>query len=174
MTERPQPSAEQLARLAALRQPRPAEVAEVAVTTAAASPSTRRAKPAQLSKIVTAGLSTSLVLGLVTAMGWSAASTGASDTGSTPLPTVGPIVLAPSQPVADPTVLITAPVTVPAPVAAAPAGEPVIVPAPAAPAAVPVTAAPAPVVIDVAVPAPQPVAQPAPSGGSNGQTKQSK
>jgi hypothetical protein len=174
MTERPQPSAEQLARLAALRQPRPAEVAEVAVTTAAASPSTRRAKPAQLSKIVTAGLSTSLVLGLVTAMGWSATSTGASDTGSTPLPTVGPIVLAPSQPVVDPTVLITAPVTVSAPVVAAPAGEPVIVPATAAPAAVPVTAAPAPVVIDVAVPAPQPVAQPAPSGDSNGQTKQSK
>jgi hypothetical protein len=171
MTERPQPSAEQLARLAALRQPRPAEAAG---TAAVASPSPRRAKPAQLSKIVTAGLSTSLVLGLVTAMGWSAASTGASDTGSTPLPTVGPIVLAPAQPVADPTVLITAPVTLSAPVGAAPAGEPVVVPATAAPVAVPVTAAPAPVVIDVAVPAPQPVAQPAPSGGSNGQTKQSK
>jgi hypothetical protein len=170
MTERPQPSEEQLARLAALRQQRPAEVA---LTPTVAPRSTRRTKPAQLSKIVTAGVSTSLVLGLVTAMGWSATSTGASDTGSTPLPAVGPIVLAPSQPLADPTVLITAPVTVPAPVGAAPA-EATTVPVAVAPAAVPVTAAPAPVVIDVAVPAPQPVAQPASGGGSNGQTKQSK
>jgi len=126
-----------------------------------------------LSKIVTAGLSTSLVLGLVTVMGWSA-TTGASDSGSTPQPAVGPIVLAPSQPLADPTVLMTAPVTVPASVGAAPAVEPTAVPVAAAPVTVPVTAAPAPVVIDIAVPAPQPVAQPAPSGGSNGQTKQSK
>ena len=170
MTDRPQPSPEQLARLAALRQQRPTEVP---LTQAATPRSTRRTKPAQLSKIVTAGLSTSLVLGLVTVMGWSA-TTGASDTGSTPQPAVGPIVLAPTQPLADPTVLMTAPVTVPASVGAAPAVEPTAVPVAAAPVTVPVTAAPAPVVIDIAVPAPQPVAQPAPSGGSNGQTKQSK
>ena len=170
MTDRPQPSPEQLARLAALRQQRPTEVP---LTQAATPRSTRRTKPAQLSKIVTAGLSTSLVLGLVTVMGWSA-TTGASDSGSTPQPAVGPIVLAPSQPLADPTVLMTAPVTVPASVGAAPAVEPAAVPVAAAPVTVPVTAAPAPVVIDIAVPAPQPVAQPAPSGGSNGQTKQSK
>ena len=171
MTDRPQPSPEQLARLAALRQQRPAAVP---LAQAATPKSTRRAKPAQLSKIVTAGLSTSLVLGLVTVMGWSATTTGASDTGSTPQPAVGPIVLAPSQPLADPTVLMTAPVTVPASVGAAPALEPTAVPVAAAPVTVPVAAAPAPVVIDIAVPAPQPVAQPAPSGGSNGQTKQSK
>ena len=170
MTDRPRPSPEQLARLAALRQQRPAAVP---LAQAATPKSTRRAKPAQLSKIVTAGLSTSLVLGLVTVMGWSA-TTGASDTGSTPQPAVGPIVLAPTQPLADPTVLMTAPVTVPALVGAAPAVEPTAVPVAAAPVTVPVTAAPAPVVIDIAVPAPQPVAQPAPSGGSNGQTKQSK
>ena len=171
MTDRLQPSPAQLARLAALRQPRPTEMP---LTQAATPRSTRRTKPAQLSKIVTAGLSTSLVLGLVTVMGWSAATTVASDTGSTPQPAVGPIVLAPSQPLADPTVLMTAPVTVPASVGAAPAVEPAAVPVAVAPVAVPVTAAPAPVVIDIAVPAPQPVAQPAPSGGSNGQTKQSK
>ncbi|MEI6404086.1 MAG: hypothetical protein WCP59_18075 [Actinomycetota bacterium] len=170
MTDRPQLSPEQLARMAALRQQRPTEVP---LTQAATPRSTRRTKPAQLSKIVTAGLSTSLVLGLVTVMGWSA-TTGASDSGSTPQPAVGPIVLAPSQPLADPTVLMTAPVTVPASVGAAPAVEPTAVPVAAAPVTVPVTAAPAPVVIDIAVPAPQPVAQPAPSGGSNGQTKQSK
>ena len=167
MTDRTQPSAEQLARLAALRQQRPVEVPLTPAGTPASR--SRRTKPAQLSKIVTAGLSTSLVLGLVTAMGWNATSTSASDTGSTPQPAVGPLVIAPSQPVADPVVPVGAPVTVPATIGAAPAAEPVTVPVAVAP-----TTAPAPVVIDVAVPAPQPVAQPAPSGGSNGTTKQSK
>jgi hypothetical protein len=124
-----------------------------------------------MSKIVTAGLSTSLVLGLVTAMGWHANGTVGADTGTTPQPTIGPITLVSDQQVVDPAAVVTVPAPLPAAV------EPIVQPLDAVPAApTPTTAAPAPipVVIDVAVPAPQPAAQPASNGASNGQTKQSK
>jgi hypothetical protein len=178
MTERPQPSPEQLARLAALRQSRPTEVSPAGAP-ARAPQGSRRAKPAQLSKIVTAGVSTSLVLGLVTAMGWHASSTATADTAPTPQPAVGPITLVSAQPLADPGAVVT--VTLPA--TPPPVVDPIIQPLGAAPATVPAATAPAPttaapapvpVVIDVAVPAPQPAAQPASNGASNGQTKQSK
>ena len=174
MTERAQPSPEQLARLAALRQSRPTEVSPSA-SPARTPQESRRAKPAQMSKIVTAGLSTSLVLGLVTAMGWHANGAAVSDNDTPPQPTLGPITLFTDQQVVDPAAVVTVPATVPAAV------EPITQPLGAAPAAVPAAPtptaaapAPAPVVIDVAVPAPQPAAQPASNGASNGQTKQSK
>lgn len=178
MTERPQPSPEQLARLAALRQARPTEV-QHSSGPARAPQSSRRAKPAQMSKIVTAGLSTSLVLGLVTAMGWHANGTAGADNGTPSQPTLGPITLVSDQQVADPAAVVTVPATLPATLPAV--VDPITQPLGAAPATVPATPAPTtaapapvPVVIDVAVPAPQPAAQPASNGASNGTTKQSK
>lgn len=174
MTERPQPSSEQLARLAALRQARPTEVPHSSGI-ARVPQSSRRAKPAQMSKIVTAGLSTSLVLGLVTAMGWHANGSAGADNGTTPQPTLGPITLVSDQQVADPGAVVTVPATQPAvvdPISQPVGATPVSVPA--APAPTTAAPAPVPVVIDVAVPAPQAAAQPASNGASNGTTKQSK
>jgi hypothetical protein len=106
MTDLPPPAAEGVSlsaaeRLAALR-----------------TPSKQRGRPALAAKVLAAGLSTTAMLGLVTAMGWPAdAPTGQNTAASTtpptaPATTVAPLVPATTLPGAQPTTV--PPVTVPA------------------------------------------------------------
>lgn len=111
----------------------------------------KRQKPAHTSKIFTAGLSTTALLGMVAAMGWPSGSSAAqSSAPSVPDPAaVTPVVFA--LPSAPPTTAAPAPVTVPATAATV---APLVTLPPTTPAPVVVT----PAVIPVAVPAPaQPV-----------------
>jgi hypothetical protein len=94
------------------------------------APSRRRSKPAHTSKILSAGISTTALLGLVTAMGWPSG-TGSAQSAAPP---AGPQAVTPAAP--------TVPTAVPQlPVVATPAPAPVEVPV-AIPAAVPVTPVP--------------------------------
>ena len=130
MTEPVSPSAAE--RLAALR-----------------APSKERGKPAHTWKILTAGMSTSAMFGLVAAMGWGGTAH------STALPPDTAVQIVPSAPVATIPVatipVTTTPVTTVPTAGVTPTAAPVI---PVIPATVPPTTA-VPVVIPVAVPAPQ-------------------
>lgn len=129
MTEPVSPSAAE--RLAALR-----------------APSKERGRPAHTWKILTAGMSTSAMFGLVAAMGWGGTAQ------STALPPDTAVQIVPSAPVATipvATIPVATSVTTVAPPGVTPAAAPVI---PVIPATEPPTTA-APVAIPVAVPAPQ-------------------
>lgn len=119
----------------------------------------KRRKPAHTSKIMTAGISTTALLGLVTAMGWPTGTSNAQNTAQT-VPGTGAITPTAVQvaPVAAVAVALpaataaTVPVVVDTTVPAAPATVQALVPA-----TVPTTVAPPRVVVPVAVPAAQPV-----------------
>lgn len=109
------------------------------------APSKERGRPAHTWKILTAGMSTSAMFGLVAAMGWGGTAQ------STALPPDTAVQIVPSAPVATipvATIPVATPVTTVAPPGVTPAAAPVI------PATEPPTTA-APVAIPVAVPAPQ-------------------
>jgi hypothetical protein len=122
---------------AAMTDPVPASAAERLA--ALRAPSKDRGKPAHAWKILTAGMSTSAMFGLVAAMGWGGTAQ------STALPPDTAVQIVPSAPVA------TIPVTTAPPIALTPiadsedSGTAVAAPLPTA----------APVIIPVAVPAPQ-------------------
>jgi hypothetical protein len=117
-----------------------------------------RGKPAHVGKILTAGLSTSAMFGLVAAMGWGSTVQGSAlppDTAVQVVP-VAPVVTnaTTTSTTTTPTTTVVAPI-------AAPMSDDAPVPTPPAITA-PVTAAPVatdPVTIPVAVPAPAPPAQ---------------
>ncbi|MDP9463550.1 MAG: hypothetical protein M3P52_02905 [Actinomycetota bacterium] len=114
-------------------------------------PAEKRRKPAHTSKILTAGLSTTALLGLVTAMGWQ---TGSAQTTTLPEPAIQSATpVAPVVPVVPVVPVMPALATVPTT---------------AAPVAVP-----APVVIPVAVPVAQVPVQISGGAASNTTTKAS-
>ena len=129
----------------------------------------KRRKPAHTSKILTAGISTTALLGLVTAMGWPT-SVGNAQTAAPVAPDTTPLAqLLPITPAATPTVpaVVVAPSVAPAP-ATLPATLPPTVPATAAP-----VVTQAPVVIPVAIPVARPVVKKARRAVSNTVTKTS-
>ena len=137
----PEISASAAERLAALRQP---------------STSKKRQKPAHTSKVLTAGLSTTALLGMVAVMGWQSG-TGTAQTSTSPtlaVPTEQTAAPTPVTPTVAP--LVPTPTTVSGVIAVPPA------PAPAAtipvPATLPVIQVPV-VQVPVAVPAAQPPAR---------------
>lgn len=121
-------------------------------------PAQKRRKPAHSSKIMTAGISTTALLGLITAMGWPTGTGNAqSATQVAPVtdaltPVAQVIQVPPLVPVVPATTALVVPVVIDTTVAAAPAALPAVVPE-----TVPATVAPVPVVVPVAVPVAQPV-----------------
>jgi hypothetical protein len=115
----------------------------------------KRQMPAQASKIIAAGLSTSMILGLVAVMGWTAEAETSEQPAPAPVPLAPPaaplLPPVPSTTPAAPGSIVGAPEQ---PLAAVLPVEPV--PADTAP-----TAAPQPVVVELTVPQ----AQPASGGG---------
>ena len=123
------------------------------------APSGKRTKPANTSKILAAGLSTTALFGLVTAMGWPS---GPGSVQATAAP-VTPVIQA-AAPAAIPAVAATTAVVSPAPV------QPTV--APLVPAAPVVQAAPAPVAVPIVIPVAVPVAQPAAQPAASNTTTQ--
>ncbi len=123
-------------------------------------PAQKRRQPAHTSKILTAGISTTALLGLVTAMGWQTAAESAQ---TTSLATTQVAPVAPAAPVTPVTPVTAVAQTVVPLVSVVPA--PATVPATAAP-----LAAPAPVVIPVAVPVAQPPVQMTSGGAASNTT----
>lgn len=103
----------------------------------------QRQVPAQASKIIAAGLSTSMILGLVAVMGW----TAEAETTQSPTPVPSTV------PVATP--IQTAPATPTTVAAGAASTEPSLAVVPAETAT---TVAPQPVVVELTVPQAQPAA----------------
>ena len=123
------------------------------------APSGKRTKPANTSKILAAGLSTTALFGLVTVMGWP---TDAGSAQATAAP-VAPIIQA-AAPAAIPTLAAPTAVVSPAPV------QPTV--APLVPVAPAVQAAPAPVAVPIVIPVAVPVAQPAAQAAASNTTTQ--
>ena len=130
------------------------------------APSAKRKKPAHTSKVLTAGISTTALFGMVAVMGWQSTH-GAASAAAAPEATVP---VAPLVPVVTPSTTIFVPTPVPSTVAPL---APAVTVAPVT--AAPVTAAPVvvPVVIPVAVPAPAPQPKAAKAVKSNTATKSS-
>lgn len=114
------------------------------------APSKKRSRPANTSKILSAGLSTTAMFGLVTAMGWSSGAGSVQATAAPVAPIIQGAAAAAAPTVAAPTAVVSA-----APV------EPTVAPlVPVAPAQPAVPAPAAPVVVPVVIPVAVPVAQP--------------
>ena len=109
-----------------------------------------RQAPAQVSRIIAAGLSSSMVLGLVAVMGWTATSSEV-DQPATVSPPAVPATVAPTLATIPQTPVSTGALTPDPSAAAAP-----VAPAPTETA--PAAAAPQPVVVELTVPAAQPAA----------------
>jgi hypothetical protein len=102
------------------------------------APSKKRPKPAHTSKVLSAGISTTALLGLVAAMGWPSGTGSAQSAEPVAAATQAATPAAPTVPTV-PTSVPALPAVVPMTPAPAPAAVPVVIPA-----AVPVTASPAP------------------------------
>ncbi|MEP7113193.1 MAG: hypothetical protein ABI862_08005 [Ilumatobacteraceae bacterium] len=131
------------------------------------APSKKRAKPAHTSKVLSAGVSATALLGMVAVMGWQSGTGTAQSTA--PVAPVAPVAQA-VVPVAPALPVIATPAPTMPPVVVETTIAP-SVPVAVAPVPVPVTAAP--VVIPVAVPVAQPPVQRAAPAASNTTTKTS-
>lgn len=137
---------------------RPAATAERLA--ALRSPAKKRAKPAHTSKVLTAGISTTALFGMVAVMGWQSGTGSAQNNAATPTATQGVLPVPVVAVITTPTIIVS-PQTVPATVAPLAPTVPVTVAE-----TVPATVTP---VIPVAVPAPQPK----PRAASHTKTKSS-
>ncbi len=144
-------SASAAERLAALRQP---------------STSKKRTKPAHTSKVLSAGISATALLGMIAVMGYESGA-GAAQSAALPVATIPTLQAAPTPiaPTVAPLVPATAVPVVPTPAAAVPVAPVPVAPVPVAP--VPVIEVPV-VQVPVAV-----AAQPNAGGQSNATTKSS-